>query len=500
MTTLEKLSPTSPRHTIRNRRGPDGDRSGLWWMITAIALAVTLVPLTIFATQVAVLAVGGVVALFAAFRWPFVIAFAALASIVGSSAIEAALGSAGGNIDEALTILCFVAFTIRRIWLDRAIVLPGGTAWFTAFLAVGLFASFLARVPVDVWSQQVLLSFKGFLLAFGLAQLEWSNRRLKALVSGGGILAGLLAITALINAAAPTVWLGFTGANIASWIGGVIPSLSGPYPHPAALGRICAVIGVACVVLLLVRGFRWMPAITLVGVTLIGVLTLRVKTLTSMAIVYLLFALRARSVWLVLGAIALLPIAILTVFPLFYMLVSSDLTAYFFGDEESARSKLIQGAFEIAQANFPLGAGFGRYGSYIAAVEYSPEYVARGWTRVYGLGEGTDWGKYLTDTQWPAILGETGWLGTVLFAGALVAMVVSMTRRIAIVEPALYTWIRWSGIGWILLITIESIGAPVFTSPPAYPFVFVGAGIVAALRYQVARNAGIIPDKEFAPQ
>lgn len=470
-------------------------RGGIAWVVAGLVVVAVLVPLTIVAPEVAGAAVGAVVGLFAAFRWPFVVAFVALASIVGSTILEAAGGAAAGQADEALTVLCAVAFTVRRVWMDRALVIPGGTLWFGGFLLVGAISSLVANVPADIWLQQAFLSVKGFILAFSFAQLDWSKRRLRQLVVGGFVVAAVLIVTSAINLAAPRAWLDFTGAETGlSPIG--TSYVSGPYAHPAALSRICAVIGIACVVYLLMYGARWLPAITLFAVTSIGFLTVRVKTITSMIIVYALFALRSRSVWLVVLVVALLPIAALTIVPALYLLVSADLTSYFFGEEESARGLLIAGAWQIGLEEFPLGVGFGRYGTYLSAIDYSPEYVERGWTRVYGLGDGLEWGKFLTDTQWPALLGETGWLGTVLFAGGLVAMVTSMARRIAPIEPKSYTWIRWSGIGWVLLVTIESIGAPVFTSPPSYPFAFLGAGIVAALRYQYKRR-GLVPLDEY---
>lgn len=467
------------------------------WVVAALLATAVLVPLGILSPQVCVLVVGGVAAAYTAFRWPFVIAITALASIVGSSVVEAVLGSAGSSLDEALTVLCLVAFTLRRIWLDRAIVFPGGTFWFAAFFVVGVYSSLINTVPASIWSQQAFLSLKGFLLAFSFAQIDWTTRRIRALVVGGVVVSVIFIITAGINIAAPAAWLKFTGARIASQIGS-IPALSGIYPHPAALGRMCAVIGLGALVYLLVVRRGWWPGLFLAAATAIGFATVRVKTLTSMIIVYTLFATRARSKWLTLFVIALAPLVLVTFVPAFYLLVSDDLTSYFFGTKESARGLLIGGAFEIAAASFPFGAGFGRYGSYVASVNYSPEYVERGWTRYYGLGEGTEWGRFLTDTQWPAFLGETGWLGTVLFAAGLIAMVIYMARRISPIEPVLYTWIRWCGIGWILMITIESIGAPVFTSPPAYPFAFIGVGIVASLRYQ-HKKKGLIPLEEFSP-
>lgn len=482
---------------VREARGRR--RESALWLGAASLAVVAVVAGTLLAPEATAGALFAAVALFASFRWPFAIAYGTLIVLVTSSVLELTLGPTGSMLDEALILLSVTAFTVRRIWIDRSIVLPAGLSWFAAFLAVGCLVSLLQDVPNDIWTQQAFLSVKGFVLAFGFAQLEWNRRALKNLAIGGVVVTAFLLVTAVLNLFFTEAWVDFTKIRTPVTVFG-IPELNGPYSQPAALGRITAVIGVASFCYLLVTRSRLIPALVLVVASAISVLTVRVKTLTSMIVVYAFLSLRQRSVWLPLGLLAVLPIAGLTIIPVFADLVSTDLTAYFFGETESARSMLVTGSLEIASREFPLGAGFGRYGSYIAAVEYSPEYVARGWTWHYGLGEAEEWGRYLTDTQWPAFLGETGWLGTLLYAGGLVAMLLSMRKPIGALEPPLYTWIRWSGMGWLVLIAIESIGAPVFTSPPAYAFAFLGAGITASLRHAYrARGMFDVGEYEEAP-
>ena len=87
-----------------------------------------------------------------------------------------------------------------------------------------------------------------------------------------------------------------------------------------------------------------------------------------------------------------------------------------------ARTVLTIGSFHVASDYFPGGAGFGRYGSAVAATNYSPEYVARGFTTVWGLGRTEEDGRFVTDTEWPAIIGETGFIGALAFAFGLVGV------------------------------------------------------------------------------
>ena len=221
-------------------------------------------------------------------------------------------------------------------------------------------------------------------------------------------------------------------------------------------------------------------------VTVVGLLSFRVKTIVGLFVTFAIMLLKFGKPLVVVTLAVVTPLALIILAPPVWWLISSDLDAYVFS--ESSRQQLTLGSVTVAAAHFPLGAGFGRFGSFFAAQFYSPEYRALGWSGIYGLGEG-ELGPFLMDTQWPAILGEAGWIGAVAFAGGVVAMVVSLARPTGPDEHPLVRWVRVAGIGWIILLVIESIAAPVFVSAPSYPFMFLAAGIVAAVRFD-ARDRG----------
>lgn len=75
----------------------------------------------------------------------------------------------------------------------------------------------------------------------------------------------------------------------------------------------------------------------------------------------------------------------------------------------SARMALNQNGINILKDYFPLGVGFGKYGSWYARRYYSEYYYKYNMTKVYGL-EPQD-AKYGTDVFWPSIIGETGAIG-----------------------------------------------------------------------------------------
>ena len=472
-------------------------RDSLSWFVGTLVVCGAVALATTSAPALAIPALLGIGALYVSFRWPFAIAFTTLVVLAMTSMLDIALGQFGSMLDDVLVLLCAFSFTVRRIWLERAVVIPPALLWFGGFLLVGVMSSLAQDVPTSIWVQQAFLSLKGFVLAVGFAQLPWNRRRLKGLIVAGAIATVIFLICGTLNLLITEEWVRFTKIRTPITVFG-IPALNGPYAQPAAFGRITAIIGVAAFCYILTTRRVFAPLLAFITTTTLAVLTVTVKTLTSMTVVYGLLLLRVRAATPYLVLIGAVPIFAIIALPVLVDLFQTDLTAYFFNDEvESARSLLTGGAFEIAAQNFPLGAGFGRYGTYLAASEYSPEYIARDWTWRYGLGEAPEWGRYLTDTQWPAFLGETGWLGTFFFAAGLIAMLLSMTKPIGPIEPPLYTWIRWSGIGWLILITVESIAAPVYTSPPAFAFAFIGSAIVAALRHDYRTHGETFALQEY---
>lgn len=86
-------------------------------------------------------------------------------------------------------------------------------------------------------------------------------------------------------------------------------------------------------------------------------------------------------------------------------------------DGNSPRALLITHGFITANTYFPLGSGFGTYGSDVAARFYSPLYSAYGWSYKWSLG--IENGSALNDNYLATIIGETGYFGLALYILAL---------------------------------------------------------------------------------
>jgi hypothetical protein len=96
---------------------------------------------------------------------------------------------------------------------------------------------------------------------------------------------------------------------------------------------------------------------------------------------------------------------------------------------EPPRNRLLRTSLLVARDHFPLGAGFGRFGSAaaVAPYPYSPVYDDYGFWNVPGLSR--DKPDFLRDTSWPAVIGETGFAGWLFYAGGPLALIITMLRR-----------------------------------------------------------------------
>jgi hypothetical protein len=74
---------------------------------------------------------------------------------------------------------------------------------------------------------------------------------------------------------------------------------------------------------------------------------------------------------------------------------------------------LLNRSLKIASDYFPLGTGFGTYGTYLSAKYYSPVYFDYYMSKIWGMSQ--DYHPFLLDSFWPAILGQFGILGLLFF-------------------------------------------------------------------------------------
>ncbi len=128
-----------------------------------------------------------------------------------------------------------------------------------------------------------------------------------------------------------------------------------------------------------------------------------------------------------------------------------------------ARGQFAYNSIRIAKDYFPLGTGFGTFGSRAAQIWYSPVYY---WYDMYRTN-GMDplWPAYACDTFWPMILGESGVIGLLAYAGLVIVLFIAVLRL-----QKKGAWIFTAALTAFLYELIETTGALAFSDPAAVHF------------------------------
>lgn len=126
---------------------------------------------------------------------------------------------------------------------------------------------------------------------------------------------------------------------------------------------------------------------------------------------------------------------------------------HYYADQAQARTRLMMGAVQIAGDSFPFGLGFGSYGSAVTATAsgYPEVYDALGFSAVYGLSR--VYPAFVSDTFWPIILGQFGWLGLAIVCLLVIALLVKLLDKIRSTASEGYA------VGAVLLIAYLAISS-----------------------------------------
>jgi len=143
------------------------------------------------------------------------------------------------------------------------------------------------------------------------------------------------------------------------------------------------------------------------------------------------------------------------------------------------RMALYVGSVAIARDFFPLGAGLGRFGSYMSEVHYSPLYERYGLVRVYGLGPSEP--VAISDTFWPMVLGELGPIG---LAGVAAFLGLLAYRLWVVAGRTSSLPLRALALGSLFAFfeaLVGSLTAATYVAPPIAYFIFGAAAAVWAV-------------------
>lgn len=410
-----------------------------------------------------------------------------VASVFAPSIGDATSLDALSYVDESASLLLGVAVPIvLKLSGSRLVRLPG-VWWLAVTLVLGLISSIIAGVGAAVTLQGAFLLIKMPLLVFGLAQFRWNASDVRTIARGiVHLFIPIVVLSVLLNIVLGKEWVFLMTDGAGGYIDYRYDLLSsqGIFDHPLILGNVAAVLALGAFATSMhfpqIRHAR----LALIAIGLAGVASFRRTAIVGLVTaVFFAWPKKARRT-LVVGLCLVVPLLVLVLAADIQTTVSATLNEYVYTSAPAPRTRLLFGSFEVAALHAPFGAGFSRYGSYLAGANYSPEYIRLGFPRVWGLSNlpGMS-GAFLTDTQWPVLIGETGWVGFAAFAGFLIALFRVFGRAAKFEEDHLQ-WLATFGRGAFVVALVASIGLPVFTSTPVASLLYALCGVAVRLVWE----------------
>ena len=419
--------------------------------------------------------------------------------VLGYDTFAVYAGDAVKRTDElaipTIAVIAFVRYSPWRGW-RWSLLREGGI---TAFAAAGVVGSLLNEVPITIWAPALVLVLKPIIVFYVAAWIPLD--RSAFLASARVVLAvgTVVAILGLIEAVDPGAFQRALG--LPQWVRprGFLPSIKSIFTHPAIHAWLMSMLTIYSFIGYVHLRRRWLLALGfLFGVSVF--LTARRRAILAMVgTIGLAFAWSVRRLerlpgefrrWApVFAATVLMVVAFI---PGLTGLYDRTVERYLPGETpapsdpvvgqpddedgrtEPARIALYMGSLEIAGDHFPLGAGMGRYGSWMSRVEYSPLYAEYGLARIPGLRESNS--QYATDTFWPMVAGEFGVFGLVGYAAFLAGIGLPLWvlgRRAG--DPVMSVFVV-GGLAVLATAVIESFATPMFTSPPRSYVLFAALG------------------------
>jgi hypothetical protein len=164
------------------------------------------------------------------------------------------------------------------------------------------------------------------------------------------------------------------------------------------------------------------------------------------------------------------------------VIVEDTVTSYLDADlDTQVRVAMLYVGIERATARFPLGEGFGRFGSYASVLFPSEVYETTGLWLLPGFSFEPDEPNYALDTYWQHLLGEVGWIGTLAMALFMVSLLGRVRKARRNATTAECRTIAFFSLMVLIEALVESIAAPVFESSLQAFFIALALGVTLRL-------------------
>ncbi|MGP1909970.1 O-antigen ligase family protein [Metabacillus sp. JX24] len=342
-----------------------------------------------------------------------------------------------------------------------------------AFLFIGFISSFL-RDGISINS--IISSFlvvKGFIIYITIFELTGKNENrisiiIKTIISVGFILMFFAVIDFLLY----EKFRALLNLDYRQDIRAGLVSVQSLMTHPGVYGWFMSLCGIIMFSRYLINKNKKDIIISVIFF-LFALISLRFKVIMLLAflISYLLFKSKNKLLGIIVVSLFVVPIFLFFFGDIFSLTIDRYIQIDY---DESARKALYLFSFVIAKEYFPVGTGFGTYGTFQSIEPYSSVYYEFGLNRVWGLRP--DNPMWLTDTFWPAILGETGLVGIILYGS--VFLIIFRNRKQ--IKKRLNLYYYYIFIFVFIQAFLESLAEQIYFSSPQFIIIFTLLGLISA--------------------
>ncbi|EMI10455.1 glycosyltransferase [Anoxybacillus gonensis] len=381
-------------------------------------------------------------------------------------------------------------YSLKRDYIAKSLLI---------MLLIGMISSIVNEVPLHIMLQGAFLTFKGFLLFYIIRSISFTKEDIQKFVTVFKNVTIVVVFFSIVDMIFPEFLRSLLHTNERIDIRMGMVSIQSIFNHPGVYGWYMGFVS-----LYLLANYKVIrkkkDGLLTIGAFIASFLSFRFKTVLglilntifSFASYYRLFSLKKykenRKFWwiifvgIVVAACFIIVAGYLTVLTI-HRYIAVDYT-------ESARKALYIFGFLIAYKEFPFGVGIGRYGSWTAREHYSPVYFEYGLDKIYGLYSKDP--KWATDTYWPAIMGEFGFIGAVLLLSIFFAMFMFIYRAYKRHHQSQLEEKAFLFFGLLVIIQsfIESFGEQVYNSGPQYIFIFSVLGVCFSIADRTIKEKG----------
>jgi hypothetical protein len=413
---------------------------------------------------IAVGLVGAVVMTIAFVHRPFIVVLGVWMFLLVQNTIAVSLGKSGGaggavnkleNPIILLLLLLSLVFGERAVHGRMLVYLPAGV-----FLLAGLASDFAHHVPISTALLGAWLGAKLWVLLFITMRLPWNEHEVMRIVTVIIRFATVVAALTFIDFVAPHAFRAALHLPSESDVRVGLESARSIFANPALLASFMFMS--LCLLLARMSFVRKRTDIfCAASLAVAAVLSLRFKAVVGVLAAFaIIWVLRPRNLGRAIGPkVVILLVAGIAVGGVGYAVANKQVNEY--TTTETPRNRMTQVALQLAKHDIPLGEGFGRYGSAPSSFpyRYSPVYNKVGFWAINGLDAANP--AYLHDTSWATVIGETGALGWLGYAGGLVLLLVSLILQSRNEEQAWYAqMLSIAGAATVVALLVDSAGRP----------------------------------------